>query len=202
MKTLAELLREADPLGREPRWSPKDRLLSRQAVLDARPAPDRPRPRTPAIACLAGLALVATAFAGFRLWSGAAIDVHAAVRFEVRLAEERPAPGLREARVGGSDRRIYLHPEAVVTNTEVVDARAVQGDDASTFSVSVTFTPEGAARMAKATEGHLGRPLAILLDGEVAAAPVVRSSIGGAAVITGKYTREEAEKIVAGIRRR
>ena len=53
--------------------------------------------------------------------------------------------------------------------------------------------------MLTATQGHLDRPVAILLDGDVVMAPVVKSPISGSAMITGNYTRAEAERIVTGI---
>ena len=57
----------------------------------------------------------------------------------------------------------------------------------------------GAARMLRATQGHIGRPVAILLDGDVVMAPVVKSPISASAMITGDYSRAEAERIVNGI---
>ena len=64
------------------------------------------------------LALIGVA-GGSRYWPRVAVDVVAAVRFEVRLAEENPAPDLREAVVSGSARRIYLHQETIVANTDM-----------------------------------------------------------------------------------
>jgi preprotein translocase subunit SecD len=45
----------------------------------------------------------------------------------------------------------------------------------------------------------VGRPVAILIDGEVVMTPVVRSAIGNSATITGNYTRAEAERIASGM---
>ena len=53
--------------------------------------------------------------------------------------------------------------------------------------------------MRQATAEHIGRPVAILIDGTVVMAPIVRSPIGDSAVISGQFTREEAERIAAGI---
>jgi preprotein translocase subunit SecD len=137
--------------------------------------------------------------AGF-YWLRSAVDVAAAaVRFEVRLAEESPAPGLREVVIPGTGRSIFLHEEAVVTNSDIIRAWVVQGDSRSTFSVSVEFNAEGTAKMLRATKGHIGRPVAILIDDEVVTVPVVRSPVSTSAIIGGKYTSAEAERIVAGI---
>jgi preprotein translocase subunit SecD len=190
MTTLQTLLRDADPLADEPGRTAEDRRRDRQRVLTfEHVARKRPRARR-AMMAIAAVALAALV-TGY--WS-----VTAAVRFEVRLAEDNPANGLREILVSGS-RRIYLQQRAVVTNSDIAQAEVVPGNTASTFNVSIRFTPDGAARMLRATQGHLGRPVAILLDGEVVMAPVVKSPISNAAMITGNYTRAEAERIVNGI---
>ena len=151
-----------------------------------------------ALATIVALAIIGIALSSL-YWSRIVVDAVAAVRFEVRLAEESPAPGLREAAILGTGRKTYLHAEPVVANSDIVEAHVVQGNSASTFGVSLTFNAEGAARMLRATQGHIGRPLAILIDGEVAAAPVVRSPITTSAIISGNFERTEAERIVGGI---
>src|SRR5258706_15456640 len=181
MKTLPELLRDADPLSYEPRRSAQERRLSRQGVLDSPCAvEERPRRRIVILAAVA-LTLIGVA-AGSRYWSRVAVDVVAAVRFEVRLAEETPASGLREVVIPGAGRRIYLHQEAVVTNGDIAQAQVIQVDSLSTFNVSVTFTSDGAAKIFRASQSHIGKPLAILIDGEVVMAPVVRAPITTSAI--------------------
>jgi preprotein translocase subunit SecD len=198
MKTLPELLRDADPVGYEPPRSTRDRHNSRRRILDAPPTVAQRPGRRGAIAAIATFSLLAIA-GGFRYWSLGTVDVIAAVRFEVRLAEENPAPGLRQAVVAGSSRTIYLHPETVVTNGDIARAQAKEDAAPGTYSVVVTFSDEGAARMLRASRDHIDRPVAILVDGVVVSAPVVRSAISKAAVIGGNYTKAEADTIVAGL---
>jgi preprotein translocase subunit SecD len=198
MKTLAEILRDADPLAYEAPRSPQERRARRQMILDAAHVGDHAAHWPFAPAAIVALAIVGIVLSVFH-WSRTSVDVIAAVRFEVRLAEENPAPGLREAVIVGTGRKIYLHPEPVVVNSDIAHAELVLGDSASTFGVSLTFNADGVARMLRATQSHVGRPLAILIDGEVVTAPVVRSPITTAAVITGDYTRADAERIVSGI---
>ena len=197
MKTLPELLRDADPLGYEPRRT-QERRLSRQRILDTPHVIEEQARRRIAIVAVVALTLLGIA-AGSRYWPRVGVDVVAAVRFEVRLAEENPGNRLREAVISGAGRRIYLHQETVVTSGDIAQAEVIQGDSGSTFSVTVTFNADGAAKMSRASQSHIGRPLAILLDGVVVIAPVVRSPITTSAIITGSYTRAEAERIVAGI---
>jgi preprotein translocase subunit SecD len=126
-------------------------------------------------------------------------EAHAAVRFEVRLAEDTPAPGLREVKVPGSNRSIYLHPEIVVGNGDIERAEVLPGRDGGQFVVGIIFTTDGTRKMLAATQNHIGRPVAILVDDEVVMAPTVRAAIGERAEINGNYTREEAERVVNGI---
>jgi SecD/SecF fusion protein len=53
--------------------------------------------------------------------------------------------------------------------------------------------------MREATRNHLGKPVAILIDGEVVAAPTIKSPIGEAAVISGDFTQSDAQRIASGM---
>jgi preprotein translocase subunit SecD len=119
----------------------------------------------------------------------------------VRLAEDKPVQGLVVAQVPDSGRLIYLHPEIVISNDDVAQS-SVSEDGSDRFSVIIQLLPSGADRMRQATAMHVGRPMAILIDGKVVMAPVVRSPINDSAVITGNFTRAEAERIADGMKLR
>jgi hypothetical protein len=197
MKTLPEILADADPMAREPRRSAQERGRRRQRILETSSRADDRWPRRRAVVAIASLALVGIAGSVFH-WSRTSVDVMAAVRFEARLAEEKPAPGLRPVIVA-TGRTLYLHPEPVVVNGDITQAQVVQGSSPDTFGVALSLTADGGAKMLRATQNHLGRPLAILVDGEVIAAPVVRSPSSTSGIISGNFTRAEAERIVSGI---
>jgi len=201
MTNVSDLLRQADPLNDEAGRLEDARDQIRRTVVAAasvaRPVSRRPLPRRRVVlAAAAGLAVlvVAGSFVGF----GDRGALQAAVRFEVRLAEERPVPGLIVARVADSGRTIYLHPELIVTNDDIAQSWVTQ-EGADHFGVSVELLEAGAQRMRQATAAHLGRPVAILIDGEVVTAPAVRSAISNSAVISGGYSRSAAERIADGI---
>lgn len=196
MKTLPELLREVDPLLHETHRSAEQRRMIRQRVLSSSRV-EEPPPRRLALAVLTTLTFIGVTTAGY--WSWFAVDVIAAVRFEVRLAEERPANGLQEVVMGDAGRTIYLHPEPIVTNSDIARAEVRPGDGASPFAVAITFNAGGAAKVLQATQSHIGRLLAILIDGKLVAAPVLRSPITTSAVINGNFTEAEADRIVAGM---
>ena len=63
--------------------------------------------------------------------------------------------------------------------------------------VVLTFTDAGKIRFGEATRRHLGRQLAIIVDGQIITAPLVREEItGGIAVVAGTFTVHEAHVIV------
>ena len=201
MKTVKELLQDADPLRDDTRAGDADRERIRAAVVAAART-SVPSGSGPAVGRrLALVALTAAIVGGVavapRLWSGAATLRAAAVRFEVRLAEATPTLDLQPVRLG--ERTIYLHREAVVTNDDIAAARVVPGNAPGKSDVAVTFTPAGAKRMREATANHLGRPMALLIDGAVVMAPTVRAVVSTEALLTGNYTKAEADRIATGM---
>jgi len=202
MKTVSDLLRQADPLDDDLQRLEEERDRIRRTVIATASVV---RPVSPALAPARRFLLSAAALIAAVLVIGLLVDsnratVQAAVRFEVRLAETQPVPGLIVARVVDSGRTIYLHPEMVVTNDDIAQSWVVQ-DGPDRFGIAVELLEAGAQRMRQASAAHLGRPVAILIDGEVVAAPVVRAVISNSAMISGDFTRAEAERIAEGIAR-
>jgi hypothetical protein len=197
------LLRDADPLPHEATRLDAERARIRRTILEITAIPRPPvavHRRVPVAATLA-LAVAGIALLGYLPWVRGTTPILAAVRFEVRLAEDRPTPGLVVERVSASGDVLYLHPEIVVSNDDIADSWVLD-EGTGRFGVAVQLLPAGAERMRRATAAHVNRPVAILIDGRVAMAPVVRSPIGDSAVISGSYTRAEAERIAEGISRR
>jgi len=203
MKTIRELLQDADPLRNEPASPSGNRDSRRRAIFAAASgthasAAAGARSRI-AVFATAVLMVIAASLLGTFVWSLFNSDLQAAIRFEIRLAEDKPGLGLREAKVTGSQRSVYLHDEVVVTNSDIATARAFQQGGTSNYGVSVKFNASGAEKMRAATTNHIGKPMAILFDGQVIMAPVVRSPIGASAEITGNFTRTQAESIARRI---
>lgn len=147
------------------------------------------------------LALVTVAAAGASAWAlplelGAlGRQANGQARLEIRLAETAPGAGLIESVVQGSDQRVYLHPTPLATGADVTSARVVE-PSAGLFGVSVTFSDAAAARIASGTAAHLGRPMAIVLDGNVMSSGTVRAPFSNSAVITG-VTEVKAQQLAA-----
>lgn len=72
--------------------------------------------------------------------------------------------------------------EAALDSSDIATVNELGGEH---HALSVVFTPEGAEKLADLTEQIAGNKLAVLVDGTVAAAPIVQSAIeGGRAEIT------------------
>jgi hypothetical protein len=177
MKTLTDILRDADPLRAEPPRTRHAREQLRRAVLAAEPAaiPRRSRARR-------ALAAVVIAIAGLLVatltWQRASVNAVAAVRFEARVAETG---------------------QMIVANRDVLRTRVVPGSMPSTYGIELTFTPEGAEKMRMATETHVGEHLELLVDGEVVMAPLIRGVISTSATLSGDYSQAEAMRLVEGL---
>ena len=121
------------------------------------------------------------------------------VEFEMRLVEEKPAAGLIEAAF--EDRKLYLHEKAVITNRDVLDACAVEGIREGLFEIEIVLSPEGTEIMSKASAAHIGKPMAILLNGEIKSVATLVSELSSSSImISGNFNREQAEKLADGIK--
>ncbi|QYU69815.1 protein translocase subunit SecD [Leptolyngbya sp. 15MV] len=67
--------------------------------------------------------------------------------------------------------------------------------------VNIQFNQQGGARFARLTQENVGKPFAIILDGEVISAPNINEPIlGGAARISGNFTVESANQLAISLR--
>lgn len=102
-------------------------------------------------------------------------------------------PGVREGRMG---RRYYVvNRNAPITGKHIRDARQ-QIDREQGIMVAFELTPEGGAKFGDLTGKNVGKHLAIVLDGEVLSAPVIRTAItGGSGTISGNFDSAEAKRL-------
>ncbi len=120
------------------------------------------------------------------------------VPVEFRLGSSEAAAGLWPQTVRGSESTVYLSDQAVLGNEHIVSADAKETKVGP--HVQIVFTAEGRNLFAKVTRENLGKPLGILVDGELIYAPVILEEISsGEAWIYGLSTIEEAERIANGI---
>lgn len=84
--------------------------------------------------------------------------------------------------------------ETLLTGGALKKAQVGQGQLGDP-QINFELKPEGAIKFAKITRENIGKQLAIVLDGKVQTAPVIKTEIaGGSGSISGNYTVEEAQK--------
>ena len=98
-------------------------------------------------------------------------------------------------------RFLLLYKEAALGGDDFRQASAgIQPPDYEPC-VNFELTAAGAAAFARLTEDNIGKRLAIVLDGKILSAPVIRSGIpGGKGMITGHFTMDEAARIALLLR--
>ena len=90
--------------------------------------------------------------------------------------------------------------KTVLTGKDLKDAKA-QISQGNQSVVGLEFSDEGGKKFADLTARNIGKPIAIVLDGEVLTNPVVQEAItGGRAQISGSRTMEEAEHLAILLR--
>mgnify|MGYP000863155741 CR=1 FL=1 len=96
--------------------------------------------------------------------------------------------------------QLLVSKEAVLTGEKLTNA-AVGFDQYGKPMVELSFDKDGAKIFDRVTFQNIGRRLAIVLDGVVHSAPVIRDRIsGGNAQISGGFTNEEAKDLALVLR--
>ena len=105
-------------------------------------------------------------------------------------------PGQHQQREG----RIAVEKDAMLTGEDVADARPAF-DNMNQSYVTLTFNARGGRIFERVTGESVGRRMAIVLDGKVYSAPVIRERIGGGrASISGSFTTAEAQDLAIVLR--
>ena len=110
--------------------------------------------------------------------------------------------GAPETRNGKSYRQPYLLMKRTeLSGTEVSDARVSIDSRFHEYAVTLKFNSKGAHKFDRLTAAHVGERFAIILEGAVMSAPVIRERIaGGSAQITGSFTPAEAHDLAIVLR--
>ena len=89
----------------------------------------------------------------------------------------------------------------MVDGADLVDAQQSFDQQTGEPDVTFRFNLRGAQKFGLVTSENVGRPFAIVLDGKVISAPVIRSPItGGTGQITGNFTMDEASSLAILLR--
>jgi preprotein translocase subunit SecD len=94
-----------------------------------------------------------------------------------------------------------VQKKTLLTGADLANARVSIDQNTSEPYVSVEFNSAGARAFGELTEANVNRRLAIVLDGNIHSAPVIRERIpSGQAQITGGFTSEEATDLAIVLR--
>ena len=114
---------------------------------------------------------------------------------EYRIETYKPHPGPDENEKP-KEERLLVKKKADLGGDRVSGSNAYYGNEG--WTVQLKFDGEGAKQFGKITEQFKGHRFAIVLDGIIQSAPVIRDAIyGGDAVITGKFTEQEARGLAS-----
>ena len=96
-------------------------------------------------------------------------------------------------------RSVWVSPTPALTLADI--ARAEPRTDANgQRTVGVVFTADGARKMAQLSATQSGRPIALLLDGKVVWAPIVRGTVEKEAMLSG-VTPDVVERVLTSIKK-
>jgi len=94
------------------------------------------------------------------------------------------------------EERLLVKKKADLGGDRVRESHAYYGNEG--WTVQLKFDSEGAKQFGKITEQYKGHRFAIVLDGVIQSAPVIRDAIyGGDAIITGKFDEKEARGLAS-----
>ncbi|MGB0921993.1 MAG: protein translocase subunit SecD [Alphaproteobacteria bacterium] len=94
-----------------------------------------------------------------------------------------------------------IYKRVIVSGESLVDAQPGVDSQTNEPVVNFRFDSAGARRFGDATRKNVGKPFAIVLDGRVISAPVIREPIlGGTGQISGSFTFESANDLAVLLR--
>ncbi len=98
------------------------------------------------------------------------------------------------------DVKYLVEKKSSVGGENLVDAKA-SFDPEEGHAVSFRFDTTGAQKFGKATSENIGKRFAVILDGVVITAPVIRSAItGGNGIISGNFNSQESSDLAVLLR--
>ena len=101
----------------------------------------------------------------------------------------------------GSSDGIRIRQRVILEGERLSDASASFDQRTGEPIVQFRFDSQGGKRFAEITRANVGKPFAIVLDGRVLSAPVIREAItGGAGQISGSFTTQGARDLAVLLR--
>lgn len=125
--------------------------------------------------------------------------------FELRLVDDHPSAGskpmtvVRRPESDGTPEVLHVQDTVLLDQTALRSA-TLETDSLGRPQIAVAMTEEGQKRFADVTRESIGKRLAIVIDGQLYSAPIIRMEIpGGKATISGSFSEQEAMELVERI---
>jgi preprotein translocase subunit SecD len=120
---------------------------------------------------------------------------------EIRAASASAVAGWEQMSTPGG-KPLWVSPTTTLTSADIAraEARTVAGEPA----VEIVLTDAGAKKMADLSAAQPNQPIALMLDGKVIWAPIVKGSIGKEAMLTGGpggLTKAQVDRLLASFKR-
>jgi preprotein translocase subunit SecD len=123
--------------------------------------------------------------------------------FQLQLVFDQPGENtetITNNASGAGGETLHVQKAPLMDYTAIRSATVVTGTSSGVPQIDIEFSEVGKELFAAITKENINKRLAIVLDGKLYSAPVIRSEIpGGKAQITGSFTVEEANKLAAKI---
>lgn len=118
--------------------------------------------------------------------------------FELRLAFQENGPGLTEMTFYRSGQKFYLEDSVYLSNHDLKSAKELESEGLT--QIYVKLTDEGKRKFSQFTLRNIHCNAAMIVDGLLVSAPVIRAQINsGELIIMGYFSEEEADRIAKGI---
>jgi preprotein translocase subunit SecD len=121
---------------------------------------------------------------------------------EIRAASATLVSGWQQMSSPRGD-PLWVAPTVQLTSADIARAEARTYPDAGP-SVALLLTDEGARKMSELSAAQADKPIALLLDGQVIWAPIVRGSIGKEVRLTGGQgglTKAQIDRLLASFKK-
>ena len=121
--------------------------------------------------------------------------------FRFVVQNDEPSFGSEKLLFEDGSEEAIVSKRIIISGENLLDAKPQMDNQSNQTVVQFTLDRVGAKRFAKATTSGVGKRLAIVLDGEIISAPVVRDAIvGGSGIISGDFTFQSATDLALLLR--
>ncbi len=122
------------------------------------------------------------------------------VPFQVQLVLDEPGEDTEPMTNNAGGETLHVQKTPLMDYTAIRSATVTRNESTGAPEINVEFSEVGKELFAAITKENLNKRLAIVLNGHLYSAPVIRSEISeGKAQITGAFTDEEAQELAAKI---